>query len=350
MAEAPTKENFDAESLSREEKQDLLGDSRHDDVSSSRDEETPKAEPAEPESENKSESTPDPEETTPEEGKKKPDEEAEPERFRLKGKEFDQERKFIALRKQGIDRETALKAVYGESIKKDSGEKAEPEKSPTAEIDGEIETAKSEIADLEKKIEEASEELDTAEALKLQREIGKRERTIDKLEAKKDNLREKQKTQELTSFQQKEKSNAQAAMKEFPDLQDKESEARQEFDEWVEVKESDPDYQSIFQSPRWPLTLAREFAHEKGLQTATQKEAEIQSKEKPVTTETKENKPANESAPRAAATSSGRAAKVLTGGETPGGESTEAEATKDGLERALPNMSSKDKFDLLGAS
>jgi acyl-CoA synthetase (AMP-forming)/AMP-acid ligase II len=49
------------------------------------------------------------------------------------------------------------------------------------------------------------------------------------------------------------------ALAEYPELQNKESLARKHFDEYVRQAQQDPDYASVFKSPKWPELMVREF-------------------------------------------------------------------------------------------
>ena len=261
-----------------------------------------------------------------------------PERFRLKGPEFEKERKFLELRKQGVDAEAAYKAAYG------TKEGGETQENPFAEIDAEISQAEKEIQDLESKIEKATEDLDTAQALKLERERSRKEREIDKLQGKKESIKSEQKERELNAFEKKAVQYRDQAVEEFPELGERNSQERKEFNAFVEEKEADPDYADILKSPRWPLILAREFAQEHGLQKGGKKTAKKQTSEEKKPGESNKQPPKKpaESNPRKQST----AAKVLTSGEEPGEQST-FEATPEELENDLSNMSSEQKMKLL---
>jgi len=54
----------------------------------------------------------------------------------------------------------------------------------------------------------------------------------------------------------------------FPQLQDKQSVYRKQFDDFVSQAQSDPDYAAVFESPRWPELIASEFASINPMQQA----------------------------------------------------------------------------------
>jgi hypothetical protein len=116
----------------------------------------------------------------------------------------------------------------------------------------------------------------------------------------------------------------------FPDLKDKNSVLRKQFDDYVSQAQSDPDYAAVFDSPRWPELLANEFA----------------SMAVPAQPETAQA-PAPAPAPQPQAPQMGTQAKVLTTGTT--AQPVNTPVTADGLLQQLPQMSNDDLYKLLGS-
>lgn len=324
--EAESPKTIDTDSLSNEEKFALLGGTSESTDSS---EPTTGEQPTVPEEEPKEEEPESTEggESPTEEAEPKAEEEDGPKRWRAK---TPQEREVFRLMQGGWEMADAVAHVYrnGED-KLDEAKKPEPD--PVGEIDTQLSAAQEEIKSLEKQIEEASDEMDTAKALKLQRELLRKEREIDKLADQKEGLAQQQEQErqqgQLNAFEQKLLAYRDQALEEFPQLAEKAGADRKAFDRFIAEKESDPDYQRDFDSPRWPLVLAREFAREHKLESPERKEPEAQ--KKTVTTAKK---------PRASA------AKVITASDDP---SPTFQPTKEGLERDLLKMTPEQKFALL---
>jgi len=116
----------------------------------------------------------------------------------------------------------------------------------------------------------------------------------------------------------------------FPQLQDKQSVYRKQFDDFVSQAQSDPDYAAVFESPRWPELIASEFAALNPMQQAQQAQPA----------------PAPQ-VPQQTAPQMGTQAKVLTTGTT--AQPVNTPATREGLLQQLPNMNTKDIYSLLGS-
>ena len=150
---------------------------------------------------------------------------------------------------------------------------AAPAAPVTTEIDTQITTVTADIARIEKEINAAAEEADTAKVSKLTREISRKERELDQLNADKraavTSAETERTTAEQTNFRQKAAQARAELVALYPTLGDKTSADRIELDQFLTLKSGDPDYRTIFDSPRWPLILGREFAEAKKLSTAT---------------------------------------------------------------------------------
>lgn len=234
---------------------------------------------------------------------------------------------------KGLTMREAYARVYGENTP--TADKA-PE-APTApvksEFDTQIDTVAAEIADLEKKIDAAADQADTREVSKLTREVSKKERDLERLNDRKAHAEQSKKDQveqtETNTFRQKQLKSRDELIAKYPVLGDKTSTERREFDEYVKLKSGDPEYSEIFNSPRWPVIMGREFAEAKGLTGAA----------KPAPTLPDAPPPVAPAAPRVTA------ATVITPGG-PGGQ--QFQPTLDGLRKDMTTMSTKDLDSLLG--
>ena len=120
------------------------------------------------------------------------------------------------------------------------------------------------------------------------------------------------------------------AVEAYPDLDNRDSVYRKEFDHFIVESEQNPDYAAIFQSPAWPQIMADMFASKKGVQRAG---------------------PSPQQNPQAAQTVApqmGNQARVLTTGQTAQPANTPVSA--QGLAQDLPNMSNEDIYSLLGSA
>lgn len=192
-----------------------------------------------------------------------------------------------------------------------------------------INAIKEEVTELESKINEANEELDTALALKLQRDVFRKELEINKLESQQERQLENQQYQEQESQRQKALESRGKAVKLYPELDNNDSIYRKEFDHFISQSEQNPDYAVIFSSPRWPEIMANEFAVTKGTSLTPQQQVAQQVAQQVQPT-------------------MGNQTKVLTTGQTT--QPINAPATAQGLISALPNMDKKDIYSLLGST
>ena len=121
-----------------------------------------------------------------------------------------------------------------------------------------------EIANLEKQVHDAAEELDTTKALTLQREIMKKEMTIQSLVARRE--RENERYQESKQAQERSKAeeSRDTVYQTYPELADSNNVYRKEFDDFCNMAQNDPDFAHVFNSPRWPEIMANDFAARKG--------------------------------------------------------------------------------------
>lgn len=196
-------------------------------------------------------------------------------KFRLRARDF-KEAEFLRLCKT-VSPQEAYAQVYGAAAAPDQGTKGPKDQgtepasaaAPTSQFDSQIKSVNDEITALNAKLETAHEAVDTREVSKLTLEISRKERQLERLNEQKTHAadraeQEKAQTAEH-SFRERERTAANEVRKLFPQLGDKTSAERQEFDAWLKLRQEDPDYAPVFESPRWPIIVAREFAELKGL-------------------------------------------------------------------------------------
>ena len=184
------------------------------------------------------------------------------------------------------------------------------------------------ILELEGKVEKAAEELETTEALKLQREIMKQELQLQTITLRKEQMLQEREQQVYQTHRSKAMESRDRVYDRYPDLKDKQSVYRKQFDDYVTQAQSDPDYAAVFDSPKWPELIANEFA--------ALHQAPVAQQEQPA--------PAPAPAP---APQLGTQAKVLTTGTT--AQPVNAQVTADGLLQQIPQMSNDDLYKLLGS-
>lgn len=211
-----------------------------------------------------------------------------------------------------------------------------PEAAPAPAAESQaITDAKAKLADIETKLSKAKEDADVAAIADLteERVMAKLEiREAEKAARESARAAEQAKATEATThFRQRESAATQEIISAFPKLGDKASPERAEFQQFINLKYGDADYEAIFASPRWPVVLGREFAEAKGWNKAPA----------PVL-------PAGNPAPAPGAAPAPRvtAAEVLTPGATQGG----ANITAETFVQDLSKMSLKDLDQLLAAS
>jgi len=233
----------------------------------------------------------------------------------------------------------ASRIIYGQnaepvsqSISPNQEQVEATEPDPISGIDKEADDIRASILELEGKVEKAAEDLETTEALRLQREIMKQELQLQNLTLRKQQVEQEREQQVYQSHRTRAMESRDRVYERFPQLQDKQSVYRKQFDDFVSQAQSDPDYAAVFESPRWPELIASEFASINPMQQAPQAQPEPA--------------PAPQ-VPQQAAPQMGTQAKVLTTGTT--AQPVNTPATREGLLQQLPNMNTKDIYSLLGS-
>lgn len=231
----------------------------------------------------------------------------------------------------------ASRVIYGQEVQPTSQQSYQPqeqveasEPDPIQGLDKQADDLRATIMELEGKVEKAAEDLETTEALRLQREIMKKELEVQNLTLRKQQMEEAQNQQVYQTHRTKAMESRDRVYERYPVLQDKQSVYRKQFDDYVSQAQSDPDYAAVFDSPKWPELLANEFAS-------------VSPPPAPAPAQAPQPQAA---APQPQAPQMGTQAKVLTTGTT--AQPVSAPVTAEGLISQLPNMGKEDIYALLG--
>ena len=159
----------------------------------------------------------------------------------------------------------ASRVIYGQEAPQQNLQQTQqaPEDTrpdPLDKYDERVSEIAQEIATLEEQVTEAADNLETAEALKLQREITRRELESQNLTSSKEDELKRRRDTAYNTHREKAMESRDKALQTYPELQDKDSLPRKQFDEYVRQAQQNPDYASIFESPIWPEIMVREFA------------------------------------------------------------------------------------------
>lgn len=228
----------------------------------------------------------------------------------------------------------ASRVIYGQEVQQTQTQphpqpQAAPQQPDT--FAQEAGTLQAEIQQLEGKVAEAAEDLDTLQALNLQREIMKRELRLQNLHDRRERAVEKQQEVEYNEHRDRAVDSRDRAYESYPDLADKETLYRKEFDHFVEQAQNSTDYSAVFQSPRWPEIMAHDFAARRG-EMPNQPQQEVQAQPQ---VEQRQVKPAM-----------GNQAKVLTTGQTT--QPVQQPLTTESVLNNIDSMSKDQLYDLLG--
>lgn len=149
-----------------------------------------------------------------------------------------------------------------------------------------LEVIEAKIAELNEKAKAASEDLDTAQAFDLQQQIMEQKIAQVKLESQIERDLEREQANLNETYRQKAVESRDKVFKRFPVLADQDSVQRKQFDAFVTEKQNDPDYQAVFESPKWVELMANEFAGEVDL-TPPSAEVSVDNLNRPSRTNTK---------------------------------------------------------------
>lgn len=155
----------------------------------------------------------------------------------------------------------AVEVIYGKDSTAESVSGVTPQAEPENGLAEKINGLQGEVSELESKIDEAAEEMETQTAMKLQRELQRKESEIFRLQLQEQDAKQRAEQAEYDTYRQRAVESQERAVQTVPDLADANSVTRKHFDSFVEQKRNDPDYAPVFGSPKWPELLAREYAH-----------------------------------------------------------------------------------------
>ncbi len=237
----------------------------------------------------------------------------------------------------------ASRIIYGQEAPQPTQQNLQPnqeveasEPDPFQGIDKQSDDIRASILELEGKVEKAAEDLETTQALKIQREIMKKELELQNLTIRKEQMQRDQEQQVYQTHRSKAMESRDRVYERYPDLSDKKSVLRKQFDDYVTQAQNDPDYAAIFESPKWPEIMANEFA----ATNIPQQQAPAQEAPAPAP-----QAPAPQ-APAPQAPQMGTQTKVLTTGTT--AQPVNTPVTREGLLQQAPNMAREDLYALLG--
>jgi hypothetical protein len=202
---------------------------------------------------------------------------------------------------------------------------SEPEVDP---YEAHVNELKESVVSLESQIAEATEDMDTAKAIQLQRDLFRKELEMNNLQTQRQIQEDNQVRSAQESQRQRALESRNTAVEKYPELGEKQSVYRKEFDHFISNAEQDPDYAAVFSSPRWPEIMANEFASIKG---AVQSQPTVQQPQQP--------------APQQAPVM-GNQAKVLTTGQT--AKPANQPISKEQVLNNVGSLSNEQLFQMLG--
>ena len=220
--------------------------------------------------------------------------------------------------------------IYGRNQQQAPQPEAQPQQVEPKEdpFVSEVNSLKDKIVELESQITEANEELDTGKAMELQRELFRNELKMNDIQHQRQIAEERQRQSIEEVQRQKALESRDRAVARYPELDNKESIYRKEFDNFIQQAGQNPEYAAVFESPRWAEIMANEFAIIKG--------------QAPISSET----PVQPQPPQQQAPQMGNQAKVLTTGQTakPANQPLTAEQVVNNMDK----LSNDQIYSLLG--
>lgn len=226
--------------------------------------EKPDDAPADPETPDKPDEQP--------QGEEHEDDDPQPKAIKIKPSDFKEQEVLRLMKprdgKPGLTLQQAYAKVYGNETAtpaKETTTEPEAPASPTAGIEKSIGEKQAQLEKVEADLKKAADDMDIAAVTKLTRDAARLERDIENLHAEAKATKQSAEQAAQNTFRQTQATYTQQAVEMFPTLRDVKSAERQEFDAFIKEKfEKDPEYGPIFDSPKWPLILAKEFAEVKG--------------------------------------------------------------------------------------
>ena len=222
----------------------------------------------------------------------------------------------------------AAQVIYGQrhQPQPQAQQQTAPAQDPHAADRRQAHQLQTEITQLEAKVNESAENLDTVDALKYQRAIMKRELALQKLENRYERNVERKREQQFNVHRSTAEESRDRVFDTYPELADGNSVTRKQFDAYVANMQQDPNFATVFDSPKWPELMAAQFAAQVPMQ-AQQLPAPVQ-------------------APPQQAPVMGNQARVLTSGTT--AQPANSQPTAQQVVQNLPNLSRDDLYTALG--
>jgi hypothetical protein len=217
----------------------------------------------------------------------------------------------------------ASQVIYGSQLPPQQAQQPQPEGSdPFEQHEARVGVLQGEIEALETQITEATDNLDTGEALSHQRELMRKEMEIQSINDDRSRKLENVRQREHDAHRSRAMESRETVFEQYPILSDVNGVERKRFDAYIEQAQDNPDYTGVFESPKWPEIMAREFIMSNA----------------PM--------PQHQQAPGRQAPAMGTQARVLTSGAT--AQPVNAPLTEGQLVESMPNLSRDDLWSLLG--
>lgn len=192
--------------------------------------------------------------------------------WRLAAKNEKEALVFQAIR-EGKDPREAVRLVYGDEPAAAPATAAPaapvaPAVNPVAEMDTAITGLQTEITELQTQIDKATTDGETATAIKLVQEQGRKERLLERTQDQRqstlDQHQQHQVDQQVDHYARLQADSARSAIKGYAELVDKDGAGRAAFNLANKELREDPAWKPIFDSPNWPMVVANHIAQRDG--------------------------------------------------------------------------------------
>lgn len=217
----------------------------------------------------------------------------------------------------------ASQVIYGNQLPPQPAQQTAPEVSdPFEQHETRVGVLQEEISALETQITDATDNLDTGEALTHQRDLMRKEMEIQSINDDRSRKLESARQREYDAHRSRAMESRETVFEQYPILADGNGVERKRFDAYISQAQENPDYTGVFESPKWPEIMAREFIMSNA----------------PM--------PQHQQAPGQRAPAMGTQAKVLTSGTT--AQPVNAPVTPGQVVESMPTLSREDLWSLLG--
>jgi hypothetical protein len=143
---------------------------------------------------------------------------------------------------------------------------------PVSQIRAAVDQRVTTLSEIDTKLNKAADEMDMKAIVELNRQRQQVVLEVDRLKSRAVSMERRAEREHVeqsqNNFRQREREHTREVMKAYPILADRNSPERSEFDRFVMLKSEDPEFVAVFDSPRWPAIMAREFAETRGLRPA----------------------------------------------------------------------------------